>query len=91
MGRRRRRQPHRRIDVLFGIRLLAIALYWLDERTLLLLQCFSIDTHVALHRTDGVQAFEAVDHFGGRDQHLFRVAAAQRAGAAERPVVDDCH
>lgn len=91
MGRRRRRQPHRRIDALLGIRLLAIALHRLGERTLVLLQCFSIDTHVTLHRTDGVQAFDAVDHFGGRDQPLFRVAAAQRASADERPVVDDCH
>jgi hypothetical protein len=32
-----------------------------------------------------------IDGFGGADEDLFSIAAAQRAGAAERLVIDDCH
>jgi hypothetical protein len=34
-------------------------------------------------------AASGVDRLGTADQHFLRVAATQRAGASERPVVDD--
>lgn len=48
-----------------------------------------VDGKLALHRLDTAHSLVAVDHLGGRDQHLLRVAAAQRAGAAKRAMVSN--
>ncbi len=78
------------LDALFGIGLFAMPGHRISEAALVLLQRGPVDRDAAEHAL-ARHALGAVDHLGGGDQHLLRVAAAQCAGAAERPMVDQRH
>src|SRR5215469_13024577 len=51
-------------------------------------QLAPVDPRLA-HDTMAAHARRGVDRLRTADQHLLRIAAAERAGAPERPVVDD--
>src|SRR5262245_38699589 len=78
------------IDALFGKALLALLWYGIGEGPLEGDQFFPVDAQITSNAVP-VHPARPIGGLGPADQHLLGIAAAQRAGSAERAMVDNRH
>src|SRR5216684_1586745 len=83
-------QAVERIDASLGVTAFLLLRYGVGERALEGHQRRPVDAPITIDAA-AMHAARKIDDLGAADQHLLGVAAAQRAGAAERAVVDDGH